>query len=231
MQLSDIVPWGRSYAEYAAMFALSDEDVQKRILGCGDGPASFNAECTALGGSVISVDPIYEFGEEEIAIRFEQAAPDIISQVGKTLDSWVWSHHGTPEGLLACRRSALECFLADYETGKAAGRYLAKELPTLPFENGTFDLALCSHLLFLFSAHLSEEFHVLSVLELWSVLELCRVAKEVRIFPLLTLEQKPSPHLPAILQKISLHGLDAEVIKVPYEFQRGGNEMLVVKRG
>ncbi|MCI5142695.1 MAG: SAM-dependent methyltransferase, partial [Candidatus Electrothrix sp. ATG1] len=40
-QLKEIVPWGRSFQEYVAMFALSEDDLGKRILGCGDGPASF----------------------------------------------------------------------------------------------------------------------------------------------------------------------------------------------
>ncbi len=47
MKLENVVPWGRSLAEYQAMFALSEEELQKRILGCGDGPASFNAEMTS----------------------------------------------------------------------------------------------------------------------------------------------------------------------------------------
>jgi hypothetical protein len=49
VQLKEIMPWGRSFEEYVAMFALSEEDLSKRILGCGDGPASFNAELTRRG--------------------------------------------------------------------------------------------------------------------------------------------------------------------------------------
>ncbi|MEJ2690734.1 MAG: SAM-dependent methyltransferase, partial [Deltaproteobacteria bacterium] len=48
--LEKVVPWGRSFAEYAAMFALSKADLQGRILGCGDGPASFNASLSRQGG-------------------------------------------------------------------------------------------------------------------------------------------------------------------------------------
>jgi hypothetical protein len=46
MNLSEIIPWGRTLAEYKLMFTLSDADLNSRILGCGDGPASFNAEMT-----------------------------------------------------------------------------------------------------------------------------------------------------------------------------------------
>lgn len=44
--LADVVPWGRTFEEYRAMFALTDADLDGRILGCGDGPAAFNAVAT-----------------------------------------------------------------------------------------------------------------------------------------------------------------------------------------
>jgi len=40
----DIKPWGRSFEEYVRMFSLTPPDLKRKILGCGDGPASFNAE-------------------------------------------------------------------------------------------------------------------------------------------------------------------------------------------
>jgi hypothetical protein len=43
MKLEKVVPFGRSLDEYLKMFALSASDLQQRILGVGDGPASFNA--------------------------------------------------------------------------------------------------------------------------------------------------------------------------------------------
>ena len=64
--LDQVVPWGRSFDEYKRMFALGASDLNGRILGCGDGPASFNAEATRFGHRVISCDPIYRFGTEEI---------------------------------------------------------------------------------------------------------------------------------------------------------------------
>jgi len=50
-ELTHAVPWGRSFDEYVAMFALSDDDLQRRLLGCADGPASFNCELTRRGGN------------------------------------------------------------------------------------------------------------------------------------------------------------------------------------
>lgn len=48
--LSEVVPWGRSYDEYLAMFSLSPEDLWQKILGCGDGPAGFNFSSTVSSG-------------------------------------------------------------------------------------------------------------------------------------------------------------------------------------
>lgn len=59
MKLTEIVPWGRTLAEYKLMFALSDADLNRQILGCGDGSAGFNAEMTTLGYSVISLDSFF----------------------------------------------------------------------------------------------------------------------------------------------------------------------------
>ena len=100
------------------------------------------------------------------------------------------------------------------------GRYVAAALPGLPFVEGEFDLALVSHLLFLYSEHLNLDFHRAAVAEL------LRVAREVRIFPLLTLERKPSPHVEPICKHVARLGRRRDIEVVPYEFQRGGNRML-----
>lgn len=62
--IETIVPLGRSYDEYVEMFALAASDLNGRILGCADGPASFNAIHSANGGSVVSADPLYDFSAE-----------------------------------------------------------------------------------------------------------------------------------------------------------------------
>jgi hypothetical protein len=87
-----------------------------------------------------------------------------------------------------------------------------------------FDLAVCSHFLFLYSEHFSYEFH------LSSILEMCRIAKEVRIFPILTLKQNRSPYLERIIEQLRSHGMSAEVRKVDYELQRNGNQALFISQ-
>lgn len=220
LKLNQIIPWGRSRREYELIFGLDANDLQKRMLGCGDGPASFNAEMSASGHSVISVDPIYAFSAAEIAARFHATAASVIEQVRATPGNWVWSYHRHPDDLLASRQQALARFLADYESGRANGRYCVAALPELPFTDKHFGLALCSHLLFLYSEQLSEEFHIRAVQEL------CRVAEEVRIFPLLTLAVHPSPHVGKVRASLERAGWASEIRRVDYELQKGGNEML-----
>jgi hypothetical protein len=85
-----------------------------------------------------------------------------------------------------------------------------------------FDLALCSHFLFLYSEQCDTTFHV------QSIIELSRTASEVRIFPLLELGARPSRHLPAVMGALASTGLDVTLVPVPYAFQKGGNQMLRV---
>jgi hypothetical protein len=66
LKVDEIVSWGRSFDGYRRVFALSADDLAKRVLGCGDGPASFNAEATAKGHCVVSCDPVYDCSLAEI---------------------------------------------------------------------------------------------------------------------------------------------------------------------
>lgn len=218
--LENVVPWGRSFDEYIAMFALNGADLRKRILGCSDGPASFNATLTSLGGSAVSVDPIYQFTAEEITRRIEETCNIVMEQMRQNAQEFVWTQVGSLDKLRQMRMSAMSDFLADFQQGKSEGRYIHAELPNLPFTDGTFDLALCSHFLFLYSEHFDRAFH------LRSLRELCRVAREVRVFPIVELGSTRSRHVDAVVSELSAEGYQVGVERVAYEFQKGGNEML-----
>ena len=220
VKLNKIVPFGRSRREYELMFNFVPSDYDQKILGCGDGPASFNAEMTNNGCQVISVDPLYQFSGLEIKERFEATIDDVINQVNATPEHWTWNYHRDSEDLRQNRLQAMDIFLEDYPKGLQQERYLVASLPNLPFANGEFDLALCSHLLFLYSDLLSLEFH------LESIQELCRVAKEVRIFPLLTLARKISPYLAIVRENMNILAINNSIETVNYELQKGGNQML-----
>jgi SAM-dependent methyltransferase len=201
------------------MFALSDADLRGRVLGCGDGPAAFNAEATRRGSRVMSCDPIYKFTAAEIRGRIDETATVVLEQTRRERHEFVWESIGSVDELGRVRMAAMQSFLADFGVGAATGRYVAAALPALPFADRAFDLAVCSHLLFLYSAQLDRAFH------LAAVKELCRVAREVRVFPLVALGNIPSPHVDSVKQ-LGESGYSVAIERVPYEFQRGANQMM-----
>ena len=223
-QLKEIVPWGRSFQEYTAMFALSEEDFDKRILGCGDGPASFNAELTKQGGAVVSIDPLYAFSVDAVSRRIDETFDDVMRETHQNRDEFVWGHIRSVDELGKVRMKAMRDFISDYPQGKVEGRYLAESAPILGFSDDSFGLAVCSHFLFLYSDHLDLRFHI------ETITELCRVCGETRIFPLLQLGAVPSPHVVPVTEHFRAEGYDVAHIRVPYEFQRGGNQMLRIRK-
>jgi hypothetical protein len=222
--LDAVVPWGRSFDEYCAMFALDDADCDGRLLGCGDGPASFNAEATRRGASVVSCDPLYMWSPVDVRRRIEETSATVLEQTRLNSENFVWSTIPSLEALRRVRMAAMEAFLADFRSGAASGRYVAAALPGLPFAAQAFDLALCSHLLFLYSGHLNVAFHRAALLEL------CRVSREVRVFPLLSLAGARSPHVEPAIAALRAAGHAVTIEPVPYEFQRGGREMMRIRR-
>lgn len=146
----------------------------------------------------------------------------MMSQMPVTYANFVWDTIPTIQALGEMRMSAMEAFLRDFTPHRQHGRYVVSALPHLAFTEGAFDLALCSHFLFLYAQHLAEAFHVAALREL------CRVATEVRVFPLLDLNGQASPHLEPALSVLQREGYSATVQRVPYEFLKGANEMLVI---
>lgn len=218
--LEKVVPWGRSFDEYVAMFALSKHDLEKRILGCGDGPASFNATHFRHGGKIISADPLYQFSADEIRCRIEATYQKVIEQTRLNSNEFVWGHIPNVEALGRIRTDAMEEFLSDYPSGVTEKRYVEASLPKLPFSDMEFDISLCSHFLFLYSEQYSADFHMRSIIEL------CRVARDVRIFPLLELGTMKSRHLDFVIAQLRAEGFIVSINTVSYEFQKGGNQML-----
>ena len=223
-RLEDAVPWGRNRVEYTTFFDLAGLPPHQRILDCAAGPSSFTTEMSRLDHLVVAADPLYRWPKETIKERIAANRGPMMAGVRAAAERFVWDDYGTPEALEATRLSAMKHFLEDYEEGRAAGRYLDAALPELPFEDAAFDLALCSHFLFLYGETFDFDFH------LASALELCRVARQARIFPLLDLEGRPSPHLAPLLEALASRGLAAEVREVGYQFQKGGNQMLVIQK-
>jgi hypothetical protein len=216
VQLDQVVPWGRSFDEYVRMFDLSDADLGSSIIDVAGGPSSFNAELHRRGGRVVSVDPLYQLTADEIRRRVNAARDTMMAQVRQQLDQFTWDFIRSPEHLEQLRLGAMEQFLEDFRPD-TRHRYVAASLPDLSV--GRFDLALCSHFLFLYADRLDEDFHVRSVRSMLSL------APQIRIFPVTDLAGSPPPQLEAVRRAFA-----TRVVRVPYEFLRGANQMLVVTR-
>lgn len=220
----DIIPLGRSGEEYLQMFNLYAIHENRSFIDCGSGPSSFNAMMTKAGKRIVSVDPLYHSDAAMIADRVKSSFNRVVEGIKQNKEFYLWERYKTIEELTDARLGAMQCFLDDYEIGKAEGRYIASSLPSLPFDKNSFELALCSHLLFLYSKHLTFQFHV------DAIIEMIRVAKEVRIFPLVDLDGKTSEHLRGVIKVLKSMDLHTQIISVPYEFQRGANQCLIVRK-
>ena len=96
LKLEEVVPFGRSFDEYRRIFALTEDDLGKKMISVADGPAGFNSEMKKRGHTVTSVDPIYEFTGNEIERRFREVVDGIIEQVIATPGDWTWTRISTP---------------------------------------------------------------------------------------------------------------------------------------
>lgn len=222
--LGGVVPWGRRLREYEAFFGLKEPTGLSPVLDAGGGPSSFAAEAAAAGMQVVAADPIYQFSGDDIRARFDETAVAMRTGMHRAAYRFRWDYYGSEEAVHRLRREALELFLADFEAGKRDGRYVTAALPALPFPDDSFRLALSSHLLFLYGDELDFAFHLLAMREL------LRVAREVRVFPLVNLDGRPSSHLPCILRALAEEGVRPELVDVPFEFQKGAKQMLKVSR-
>ncbi|OSX77822.1 hypothetical protein BU14_0131s0005 [Porphyra umbilicalis] len=230
MELSDVIPWGRTADEYERMFLLSrtDDLPTHRFLGVADGPASFNAEWTAAGGRVTSVDPLYALPGAGIVARYAAVRGQVAAALTANPGAYAWgpapARFPNVPALLRRRDTAMAAFAADFDAGRAAGRYVTGGLPALPLPADAADVALVSHYLFLYSRQVDGPAHVAAVEEL------LRVAPEVRIFPLLTLAGEVSPHVDTVVGHARRRGWGVSVKQVDYEVQRDGNQMMVISR-
>jgi hypothetical protein len=136
------------------------------------------------------------------------------------MSQFVWGSIPSIDQLGHIRMSAMNEFLSDYPAGKARGRYIDAELPALPFPDDSFDLALCSHFLFLYARQLGQQFHAAAILEM------CRVASECRVFPLPELDGTRSPLVEPVGSVVREYGFDVSIEKSAYHHVSQGETWL-----
>lgn len=211
--------WVYDMADYRQMFDLSEADLSRKILDFPGGISSFNAEMYDHGYEIVSGDPSYASLPEQMT----EIADEILGKNKQFLHKNIHRlKDQSDKAVIQLEELWLKNkarFIADYARGKMQRRYQAMQLPTLPFSDHSFELLLCSDLLF----H-KEARHGLTPAELMA--ELTRVALEVRIFPILNDRGEMSASIGPLMLDYQQKNFNIELRQVAYEVMKGGNAML-----
>ncbi|MBL9187872.1 MAG: class I SAM-dependent methyltransferase [Opitutaceae bacterium] len=226
LDLPSVAFFGRSLAEYAKFFALDLAALKGRdVLDVAAGPSSFAAEACARKIDAVAVDPLYGDGVAVLAARVQADYARMGEQMRAKRRLFRLKSFPSLDAAELDRRTAAQRFLADYEARLFHGRYVCGALPRLPFFDGTFDLVLCAHLLFLYAAQFDYDWHAAACRELVRV-----TAGEVRIHPLCGPDGKPYPALARLRRELREAGIASEVRAVDYAFFAGADSMLLLRR-
>jgi hypothetical protein len=221
LQLDRVVLLGRTFEEYRRYFLLEPDDlVGKRVLDVAGGVSSFCAEANELGINVTSFDPIYLLPQEKIMERSEPDLESVYREIGR-VPTYRWGYYKDPEYMRELRQRASTIFLSDYKTHPE--RYVAGELPRLPFADDEFNLTLVSYFLFAYQDRLGYEFHRESILDIMRV-----TRDEARIYPTVTFEAQPSEYIPMLRSDPMLQRFEFTEIKTDFEFLVNSNSYLKV---
>lgn len=217
-----LVLWGHSVDEYREMFDLSQEDMNSRILEYGCGPSAVNAQQVHEAHEAVSCDPLFVLDKDTLNSKSVMIFAQMVDEVRKEQQQFDFSEYGGLDKLIEHRKKGMSEFFADYEQGKAEGRYYGVTDYHLPYPDFSFDYALSAHYLFADLEEQTVEFH------LNTIRELARVASEVRIFPLIDREGNTSELVGPVLLQLQKEGYGAEVREVNYHLHKAENAMLRV---
>jgi hypothetical protein len=145
----DVLFLGRDFTEYQKMFNLNPSQLKgKHVLDCASGPSSFQAEATMYEIKVTSCDPMYGASGEELAQRCRTD----VERVGERQlrVSHLFHEYALSTQFKDRKKKSRELFIRDY-AGATPGHYVHAELPSLPFDDNSFDLVLCANFLFLYT--------------------------------------------------------------------------------
>lgn len=220
--MRNLVLWGHHVDEYREMFALSRADLNTNLLEFGAGPSGVNSELHEKGLRMVSCDPLFVLDKSTLLTKASLIFEEMLDEFRQEIKKFDVERYGGLEGLVETRRAGMRQFFADYDIGLSEKRYVPATGYELSFKDFAFDFALCPHYLFAdLDAHDIET-------HLNIIRELARVAKEVRIFPLIDRFGQPSTYLGPVLLGLQQEHYGAEVREVSYHLQPKGNAMLRV---
>jgi SAM-dependent methyltransferase len=223
LQLDRVVLLGRTFEEYRRYFLLEPEElIGKTVLDVAGGVSSFCAEANNLGIKVTAFDPIYSLSRKKIRERSDPDLESVYRTIG-LVPTYRWGFYKNPDYMRALRERASAIFFSDFKIHPQ--RYVAGELPRLPFDDGKFDLTLVSYLLFAYQDRFDYEFHRDSILEIMRV-----TRGEARIYPTVTFEAQPSEYVPMLQSDPVLQPFEFTETETDFEFLVNSNSYLSVTR-
>lgn len=214
--------WGQHLDEYQDMFALSDEDLSKSFLEYNSGVSAFNLELHKRGGNCVSCDPWYKLEKTSLQDKIETSFNERLIQLENNLENLDISRYGSFNDLIKYRRAGVASFLADFPQGFEQKNYISFANDDLPYPDFKFDFALVANNFFADLDYQTVDYHIAKIKEL------ARVAKDVRIFPLVDTAGEPSNLLGPIIMGLYQDNFAVEVKDVAYYLQHRGNAMLRV---
>lgn len=189
------------------------------------GACSFTAHANRAGAKAVAADILYQKDKATLERLGEIGIQKVYANT-----AWMTGHNFSFYGDLTGHREARESALRDFVADFSHENYLYAKFPHLRL-TGHFDLCLSGHFLFTYDDRFDYDFH------LTSVISMTKLADEVRIFPLVDMnnsrrdkEQNLSPFVYRLLDELPEFGLRAEIIPVDFEFQRGAGFVMKITR-
>ncbi len=220
MSMERAVLWGHHLDEYQDMFDLPHAALAMRFLEFQSGGSAFQAEMRLKAAHLVSYDAWFDLDQSRLQQTVERSFATRLAQIKARQEAFDLQRYGSLDHLVSYRRQGMAKFFQDYDLGHAEGRYVVARAPCLPFAAFFFDYALSSHHFFSATAPQTVDYHV------HTIQELARVAKEVRIFPLVDADGVPSSFLGPVILALQQKNFGIEVRDVLYHLQPKGNAML-----
>jgi len=208
-----------TYDDYIAMFDLDPTMLSRKIIEFPGCFSSFNATALQKNEHVTSLDPLYDLETPMLT--------NLIQQQAKLWETHVEMTTGNDDAHLIAKekynrfQEASSIFLNDYSLDSEHKRYVAWDTENkLPFNEHSFQLALCSHWLF------KQKYSLQQVIDF--IDGLCRVAGEVRIFPLLTEKFEAPDYLGHLLANFQTRGYQISCKAIDFDKHEEGSAMLCI---
>lgn len=231
-QWGRVVFFGRDISEYVAMFNLDLDGMRgMKVLDCCGGPAAFAMQAAEHGVDVVACDPLYDNDSAALRKLVDEDTASVAEKQARTRELF------HPELVpVAERRKAMELFLEDFEKPESQHRYVSAALPSLPFMDRSFDMVLCSNLLFLYSdatygGMITEGSPFDYVFHERALEELMRVTrKDLRVYPLQGTAADEHAFLRLLMKHLTGLGFTCTLEPVVQRDIIGAEQMLRVAR-